>query len=158
MLRRRMESMYFLIRFIVVATCIVGGHAVAHAQSVGFAEVSGRLSLASCPWWATARLAAWRLTPTGPSSRPSSVTLSRFAMPGAPRWQASRATLPSRASYARFRSVGSTRFWREHVSQNKPLTPDMLYLAGLQRVEYVFAYPELRRSRVGRAGGGMDGR
>jgi hypothetical protein len=30
-----------------------------------------------------------------------------------------------------------------HVSQNKPLTSDVLYLAGLQRVEYVLAYPEL---------------
>jgi hypothetical protein len=31
----------------------------------------------------------------------------------------------------------------QQVSQNKPLPPEMLYLAGLQRVEYVFAYPEL---------------
>jgi hypothetical protein len=31
----------------------------------------------------------------------------------------------------------------QHVSRNEPLTPDMLYLAGLQRVDYVFAYPEL---------------
>jgi hypothetical protein len=30
----------------------------------------------------------------------------------------------------------------EHASQNKPLTTDMLYLAGLQRIDYVFAYPE----------------
>ncbi len=30
-----------------------------------------------------------------------------------------------------------------HVSRNEPLTPDVLYLAGLQRVSYVFAYPEL---------------
>jgi hypothetical protein len=29
-----------------------------------------------------------------------------------------------------------------HVSENKPLTADVLYLAGLERVEYVFAYPE----------------
>jgi Protein of unknown function (DUF1598) len=29
-----------------------------------------------------------------------------------------------------------------HVSENKPLPSDVLYLAGLQRVEYVFAYPE----------------
>lgn len=29
-----------------------------------------------------------------------------------------------------------------HVSQNKPLSSEILYLAGLQRVEYVFAYPD----------------
>jgi hypothetical protein len=29
-----------------------------------------------------------------------------------------------------------------HVSENKPLSAEVLYLAGLQRVEYVFAYPE----------------
>ncbi|BBO31943.1 DUF1598 domain-containing protein [Lacipirellula parvula] len=29
-----------------------------------------------------------------------------------------------------------------HASQNKPLPPEVLYLAGLQRIEYVFAYPE----------------
>jgi hypothetical protein len=29
-----------------------------------------------------------------------------------------------------------------HKSQNKPLPPELLYLAGLQRVEYVFAYPD----------------
>jgi hypothetical protein len=31
----------------------------------------------------------------------------------------------------------------EHVSENKPLPSDVLYLAGLERVEYVFAYPDL---------------
>jgi hypothetical protein len=30
-----------------------------------------------------------------------------------------------------------------HVSENKPLSSDVLFLAGVQRVEYVFAYPEL---------------
>jgi hypothetical protein len=31
----------------------------------------------------------------------------------------------------------------QHASQNKPLSSDVLHLAGLQRVEYVFAYPAL---------------
>ena len=30
----------------------------------------------------------------------------------------------------------------QHVSQNKPLSSEILYLAGLQRIEYVFAYPD----------------
>jgi hypothetical protein len=30
----------------------------------------------------------------------------------------------------------------QHAAQNKPLMPDLLYLAGMQRVQYVFAYPE----------------
>jgi hypothetical protein len=31
----------------------------------------------------------------------------------------------------------------DHASQNKPVSPEVLYLAGLERIEYVFAYPEL---------------
>ncbi|MGH7129158.1 MAG: DUF1598 domain-containing protein, partial [Planctomycetaceae bacterium] len=30
----------------------------------------------------------------------------------------------------------------EYAKQNKPLPPDMAYLAGLQRIDYVFVYPE----------------
>jgi hypothetical protein len=31
----------------------------------------------------------------------------------------------------------------QHIREQKPLSSDLLYLAGLERLEYVFAYPEL---------------
>ena len=70
------------------------------------------------------------------------MTLSRCGMPGAPRCEglAGDITKPSKLRKISLRRLDA--LLAEHVSQNKPLTSDVLYLAGLQRVEYVFAYPE----------------
>lgn len=57
------------------------------------------------------------------------------------------ATSPSGelASDVALRMVSLTRLQAEidlAISENRPLSEDVLYLAGLQRVEYVFVYPE----------------
>ena len=40
----------------------------------------------------------------------------------------------------------------EHRDGGTPISDDMRYLAGMQRMQYVFVYPEQQRHRAGRAG------
>ncbi|MBA3482852.1 MAG: DUF1598 domain-containing protein [Pirellulales bacterium] len=142
MSRRRMESMYYLIRFIVVSTCILGGHALAHAQST-LSEASLRpFVVGVVPVVGNGAVGGVAIDAKGAidEAEQRDVVALRNARRAAQGGLAGDVTKPSKLRKISLRRLDA--LLAQHASQNKPLTPDMLYLAGLQRVEYVFAYPE----------------
>jgi hypothetical protein len=133
--------MHFLVYCVVVATCLIGGHTVAHAQSVSFAE-QRPFVVGVVPVVGNGAVGGVAIDATGAIEQAEQrdvVALRnarRAAMEGLT-GDITKASALRKISLRRLDMLLS-----QHVSQNKPLLPEMLYLAGLQRVEYVFAYPE----------------
>jgi len=132
-----------LIRIVVVSTCIMGGHALAHAQSsisvasqrpfvVGVVPVVGNGAVGGVAVDASGAIE---------QAEERDVAALRDARRAALDGLAGDINQPSELRKISLRRLDA--LLALHASQNKPLTPDMLYLAGLQRVDYVFAYPEL---------------
>ena len=72
---------------------------------------------------------------------------------------AARATLNRKvASYSKLRYVSLNRLEQAILDHQSTVTDEMRYLAGLQRVRYVFFYPDSQRHRPGRPGRRLDGR
>ena len=139
---RRMESMYFLIRFIVVVTCAMGGRALVHAQSLSFAE-QRPFVVGAVPVVGNGAVGGVAVDANGAIERAKQRDLIELR-------NARRAALEGHAGDlakpSKLRKISLRRLemlLASHAHQNKPLTPEMLYLAGLQRIEYVFAYPEI---------------
>ncbi len=141
MSRRRMESTRFLIHFVVLSTCIVGGDAVAHAQSVS--EVTQRpFVVGVVPVVGNGVVGGVAIDANGAIEQAEQldVVALRDARRAALAGLAGDIAKPSALRKISLRRLDT--LLAEHVSQNKPLPSDMLCLAGLQRVEYVFAYPD----------------
>jgi len=141
--RQRLESMSFHIRCIVVATCVIGGHALAHAQSSISVASQRPFVVGVVPIVSNGAVGGVAIDASGAIERAEQrdVVALRDARRAAMDGLAGDINQPSELRKISLRRLDA--LLAQHASQNKPLTPDMLYLAGLQRVEYVFAYPEL---------------
>jgi hypothetical protein len=136
-----MESMYSFIRFIVVSTCLMSGHALLRAQSLSFAE-QRPFVVGVVPVAGNGAVGGVAVDANGAIERAEQRDLLELR-------DARRAVLEGLAGDiakpSKLRKISLRRLdalLAAHASQNKSLTPEVLNLAGLQRVEYVFAYPE----------------
>ena len=143
MSRRTWISTYLLIRAIVIATCVIGRHAPAHAQA-SLSVVSQRpFVVGMIPVVGNGGVGGVAIDAHGVIEQPleRDVVALRDARRAALEGLAGDITKPSKLRKISLRRLDA--LLAHHVSQNKPLAPDALYLAGLERVDYVFAYPEL---------------
>lgn len=130
-----------LIRFTIVLNCIFGGSALASAQSLSFAE-QRPFVVGVVPVVGNGAVGGVAIDADGVIERAEQGDIvalraaQRVAMDGV----AEDIAKPSKLRKVSLRRLDA--LLAQHASQNKPLTTEMLYLAGLQRVEYVFAYPE----------------
>jgi Protein of unknown function (DUF1598) len=142
--RPRMESMNSLIRFIVVSTCVISGHALAQAPPSRLSVASQRpFVVGVVPVVAGGAVGGVAIDAKGTIDEAESrdvVTL-RSARRAALEGLAGDVNQPSELRKISLRRLDA--LLAQLASQNKPLSPAILYLAGLQRVEYVFAFPEL---------------
>ncbi len=139
MSRQRME---FLLHLVLVSTCIVGGHAVAHAQSTISSVTQRPFVVGVIPVVGNGTVGGVAIDANGAieQAEQRDVVALRDARRAAMSGLAGDITKPSKLRKISLRRLDA--LVARHVSQNKPLSSDLLYLAGLQRVEYVFAYPE----------------
>jgi hypothetical protein len=134
--------MYRLIRFIAVAICIPSGQALVHAQA-SLNEASLRpFVIGVVPVVSNGAVGGVAIDANGAieQARLRDVAELRDARRDALEGHAGDVANPSKLRKVSLRRLDA--LLAKHASRNKPLTPDILYLAGLQRVEYVFAYPE----------------
>jgi hypothetical protein len=141
MSRRPSESIRFLIHFVAISVCIIGGRVPAHAQSVGFAELRPFV-VGVVPVVGNGAVGGVAIDAKGAieQAEQRDVVALRDARRAAMEGLAGDITKPSERRKISLRRLDM--LLAQLVNQNKPLPPDVLYLAGLQRVEYVFAYPE----------------
>jgi hypothetical protein len=137
-----MESLQFLIRLLVLSTCTAQGHALAHAQSVSFAE-QRPFVVGVVPVVGNGAVGGVAIDAKGMVDQAEQRDLAalRDARRAALSGLAGDISKPSPLRKISLRRLDA--LLAQHPSHSQPLTPDLLYLAGLQRVEYVFAYPEL---------------
>jgi hypothetical protein len=137
--RQRME---LLVHFVFVWACIVGGHAVAHAQSTIGAGTQRPFVVGVIPVVGNGVVGGVAIDGKGAieQAEQRDIEALRDARRAAMSGVAGDITKSSDLRKISLRRLEA--LVARHVSQNKPLSADMLYLAGLQRVEYVFAYPE----------------
>ena len=133
--------MRFLVRIVVVSICIIGGHALAHAQGLSVGEVRPFV-VGVVPVVGNGAVGGVAIDAKGAidEAEERDVVALRNARRAALEGLAGDVTRPSELRKISLRRLDG--FLAEHISQNKPLPPEVLYLAGLQRVEYVFAYPD----------------
>jgi uncharacterized protein DUF1598 len=139
MSRQRME---FLVHFVVVSTCIVSGHTSAHAQSSISSVTQRPFVVGLIPVVRNGTVGGVAIDANGAveQAEQRDVVALRDARRAAMSGVAGDITKPSKLRKISLRRLDA--LMARHVSQNKPLSSDVLYLAGLQRVTYVFAYPE----------------
>jgi hypothetical protein len=137
-----MESMYFIIRLTVVSTCIMCGRDLVHAQSLNFAE-QRPFVVGVVPVVGNGVVGGVAVDASGAIERAEQRDLIelRIARRTALEGLAGDIARPSKLRKISLRRLDV--LLAAHASPNKPLTPEMLYLAGLQRIEYVFSYPEI---------------
>ena len=148
MSRSRIQSLGLLAGLIVLSTCVVGGPPAAHSQGVTFADqrpfVIGLIPVVGRggPFGggAVGGVAIDAQGVIGEADEGDVVAL-RDAQRAALERVAGDVARPSKLRKISLR--GLERRLAQHASQHKPLTPELLSLAGLQRIEYVFAYPDL---------------
>ena len=143
MSRPRWESLSFLTRFTAVATCVLGGHALAQGPPSSLSVASLRpFVVGVVPVVGNGAVGGVAIDATGAieQAEQRDVAALRTARRAALEGVAGDVNQPSELRKISLRRLDA--LLAQHASQNKPLTTDMLYLAGLQRVEYVFAYPE----------------
>jgi hypothetical protein len=141
MSRQRMQSMHFLIRIVVVSVCIVGGRAVVHAQSVNYTE-QRPFVVGVVPEVGNGTDGGVAIDTNGAIEQAEQRDV--VALCDARRAALSRLVgdITKRSELRKISLHRLNTLMAQHVSQNEPLSSEMLYLAGLQRVEYVFAYPD----------------
>ncbi len=139
MSRHRMES---LVHFVVVFTWIIGGQAVAHAQSFIGTGTQRPFVVGVVPVVNNGAVGGVAIDAKGTieQAEQRDIVALRDARREAMAGIAGDITKPSELRKISLRRLDT--LLARHVSQNKPLSSDVLYLAGLQRVEYVFAYPD----------------
>lgn len=141
MSRRRMDSLRFLIHLVVISSCIVAGRYAAYAQSVSFAE-RRPFVVGVVPVVGNGAVGGVAIDAKGAVDRaePRELVALRDARRAALAGLAGDITKPSPLRKISLRRLDA--LLAQHVSQQQSLPSDLLYLAGLQRVEYVFAYPD----------------
>lgn len=141
MSRREWDSKDILHWFIVIAIWIIGGHDLAHAQSVSFAD-QRPFVVGVVPVVGNGAVGGVAIDAKGvlEEAEQRDVIALRDARRTALDGVAGDIAKPSK-----LRKISLNRLdalLAEYGRLNKPLPPEVLNLAGLQRVEYVFAYPE----------------
>jgi hypothetical protein len=133
-----------LVHFIAISICIVGGQATAHAQSFIGAGTQRPFVVGVVPVVGNGAVGGVAIDSDGviDEAEQRDVVALRDARRAAMSGLAGDITKPSKLRKISLRRLDA--LVAQHVSQNKPLSSEMLYLAGLKRVEYVFAYPESR--------------
>jgi hypothetical protein len=140
--RQWMESSHSLVRFVAAATCVLTGHALAYAQA-SLSEGSLRpFVVGVVPVVGNGAVGGVAIDARGAidEAEERDVAALRDARRAALQGLAGDVNQPSRLRKVSLRRLDA--LLAQHASQNKPLPPEVLYLAGLQRIEYVFAYPE----------------
>jgi hypothetical protein len=139
MLRQRME---FLAQFVAVSTCLIGGHPVVHAQSA-IGEVTQRpFVIGVVPVVGNGAVGGVAVDANGviEQAEQRDVAALRDARRAAVSGLAADIAKPSELRKVSLRRLDA--LLAQHVSKKEPLSSEMLYLAGMQRIEYVFAYPD----------------
>jgi hypothetical protein len=134
--------MEFLVHLVVVSTCFVGADAVAHAQSTISSVTQRPFVVGLIPVVRNGTVGGVAIDAKGTIGQAErrDVVALRDARRAAMSGLAGDITKPSKLRKISLRRLDA--LVARHASQNKPLSSDLLYLAGLQRVTYVFAYPE----------------
>jgi hypothetical protein len=135
--------MELVVHFVAVAICLVGGSAVAHAQSFIGAGGQRPFVVGVVPVVGNGAVGGIAIDAKGAVEQAQRRDLAalRDARLSAMTGLAGDVTKRSELRKISLRRLDA--LLAQHVSENKPLSSDVLYLAGLERVEYVFAYPDL---------------
>jgi hypothetical protein len=130
------------IHLVVAVTCIVGGRAALHAQSFIGAGSQQPFVVGVVPVVGNGAVGGVAIDAKGAIDEAElrDVAALRDARRAAMSGVAGDIAKPSKLRKISLRRLDA--LVAQHAGQNKPLPAEMLYLAGLQRVEYVFAYPE----------------
>lgn len=142
MSRRGPKGMLLLIHVVVITIGFLCGHALAQSQSaLSFAEqrpfVVGVVPVVSGGAVGGVAIdAAGKVCLASHRDEDALRAARRAALAGV----AGDVTESSKLRKISLRRLNS--LLAQHVPENKPLSPEILYLAGLRSVEYVFAYPE----------------
>ncbi len=139
----RLDSLNLLTRFTALAICVLGGRALAQAPPSSLSVASQRpFVVGVVPVVGNGAVGGVAIDATGAieQAEQRDVVALRTARRAALEGVAGDVNQPSELRKISLRRLDT--LLAEHASQNKPLTTDMLYLAGLQRIDYVFAYPE----------------
>ncbi|WP_428308798.1 DUF1598 domain-containing protein [Lacipirellula sp.] len=130
-----------IIRLIVALAFFLSGLAIVHAQAINFAE-ERPFVIGVVPVVGNGAVGGVVVDADGTIQRAEQRDEAALL-------DARRAALDGLAGDiakpAKLRKVSLRRLdalLASHAGQNKPLPPEVLYLAGLQRIEYLFAYPE----------------
>ncbi len=128
--------------FLVLASCVLGAPALARAQVVSFAD-QRPFVVGVVPVVGNGAVGGVAIDAQGAieQAEQRDVVALRNVRRAALEGLAGDVTKPSELRKISLRRLD--KLLARHAAQNKPLTPDVLSLAGLQRVEYVLAYPEL---------------
>jgi hypothetical protein len=143
--RRWIESVWILLGVIVLVTQGVGGRALAQAPPTRLSVAGQRpFDIGVVPVVGNGAVGGVAIDARGAidSARPRDMVALRDARRSALEGLAGDVNRPSKLRKVSLRRLDA--LLAQHASENKPLTSEVLYLAGLQRVQYVFAYPEER--------------
>jgi len=142
MSRRRMGPFRFLIHFVIVSTCILCENTIAHAQTGASFTEQRPFVVGVVPFVSNGAVGGVSIDASGAIQRAEQrdVIALRDARRDALSGVAGEIPRPSKLRKVSLRRLDA--LLAQHASQNKPLPSDLLFLAGLQRVEYVFAYPD----------------
>lgn len=137
-----MESTRFVLRTVVAATCVLSIHAVLHGQSRFSVGSQRPFVISVVPVVANGAVGGVAIDASGVVEQAEQADIvalrdiRRAALEGV-------AEDVSRPAKLRKISLGRLdALLQQHAELNQPLAPDVLNLAGLQRVEYVFSYPD----------------
>jgi hypothetical protein len=140
-----MESFRIRVRLFVVATCVIGGPALAQAPPSSLSVASQRpFVVGVIPVVGNGAVGGVAIDARGAvdDAEERDVVALRDARRAALEGVAGDVNQPSKLRKVSLRQLDA--LLAKHASQNQPLPPEVLYLAGLQRIEYVFAYPDER--------------
>jgi hypothetical protein len=131
-----------LVRFVIVSTCILAAHTPAHAQSTISSVTQRPFVVGLIPVVRNGTVGGVAIDARGAiqQAEERDVLALRDVRRAAMSGLAGDITRPSKLRKISLRRLDA--LLAQHASQNKPLSADLLYLAGLERVTYVFAYPE----------------
>lgn len=136
------HRMTFVVHFFVAAAFVVGDHAVAQGQASIGAVTQQPFVVGVVPVVGNGAVGGVAIDANGVMAKAEERDISALC-------DARRNAMSGRAGdvteRSELRKISLRRLdalLARHVSQNKPLSSEILYLAGLQRVEYLFAYPD----------------
>jgi hypothetical protein len=136
------HRMKYVVHFFGAAAFILGGHAAAQGQSSVGAVTQQPFVVGVVPVVGNGAVGGVAIDATGVMAKAEErdVVALRDARRNATSGLAGDVTKRSELRKISLRQLDT--LLARHVSQKKQLPSELLYLAGLQRVEYVFAYPD----------------